>query len=98
AARALQWLPAARTGALQDTGRSGALMFGLARKLAANGVLGINARNCQYILRHNPRRLYPLVDDKLATKRLAIAAGLPVPDLYGVIASHRDVRELPKLV
>ena len=73
-------------------------MFGLAGKLSANGVLGINARNCQYILRHNPRRLYPLVDDKLATKRLAIAAGLPVPELYGVIASHHDVRQLPKLV
>ncbi len=73
-------------------------MFGLARRLSVNGVLGINARNCQYILRHNPRRLYPLVDDKLATKRLAIAAGLPVPELYGVIASHRDVRELPKCV
>ena len=73
-------------------------MFGLARKLSDSGVLGINARNCNYILRHNPRRLYPLVDDKLATKRLAITAGLPVPELYGVIASHRDVRELPKLV
>jgi alpha-L-glutamate ligase-like protein len=73
-------------------------MFGLARKLAANGVLGINARNCQYILRHNPRHLYPLVDDKLATKRLATAAGLPVPELYGVIASHHDVRELSRVV
>ena len=73
-------------------------MFGLARQMAATGVLGINARNCQYILRHNPRHLYPLVDDKLATKRLAIAAGLPVPELYGVIASHRDVRDLPKRV
>lgn len=73
-------------------------MFGLVRKLAANGVLGINARNCQYILRHNSRRLYPLVDDKLATKRLATAAGLPVPELYGVIASHHDVRKLPQWV
>ncbi len=73
-------------------------MFGLARRLSASGVLGINARNCRYILRHNPRHLYPLVDDKLATKRLAIAAGLPVPELYGVITSHHDVRRLPELV
>lgn len=73
-------------------------MFSLARRLSASGVLGINARNCQYILRHNPRRLYPLVDDKLATKRLAIAAELPVPELYGVITNHHDVRQLPKLV
>lgn len=73
-------------------------MFGLAKRLSASGVLGINARNCRYILRHNPRHLYPLVDDKLATKRLAIAAGLPVPELYGVITSHHDVRRLPELV
>ena len=46
-------------------------MFGLIGKLAGNGVVGLNERNCQYIMRYNPRRLYPLVDDKLATKRLA---------------------------
>ena len=46
-------------------------MFGLIRKLNANGVLGLNERNCDYIMQYNPRRLYPLVDDKLATKRLA---------------------------
>ncbi len=73
-------------------------MFGLAKRLSASGVLGINARNCRYILRHNPRHMYPSVDDKLATKRLAIAAGLPVPELYGVITSHHDVRRLPELV
>ncbi|MEO8225623.1 MAG: sugar-transfer associated ATP-grasp domain-containing protein, partial [Gammaproteobacteria bacterium] len=59
-------------------------MFGLIQRLAANGVVGLNERNCKYIMQYNPRRLYPLVDDKLATKRLAMAAGLPVPELYGV--------------
>lgn len=73
-------------------------MLGLIGKLAANGVVGLNERNCQYIMRYNPRRLYPLVDDKLATKRLAMAAGLPVPELYGVIGSHREVRDLPAIV
>ena len=55
-------------------------MLDLIRKLHANGVLGLNERNCEYILRYNPRHLYPLVDDKLATKRLAMTAGLPVPE------------------
>ncbi len=73
-------------------------MLGLIRKLQASGVVGLNERNCEYIMRYNPRHLYPLVDDKLATKRLALAAGLPVPELYGVIGSHRDVRDLPKIV
>lgn len=73
-------------------------MLSLIRNLHAQGVLGLNERNCQYIMRYNPRHLYPLVDDKLATKRLAMAASLPVPELYGVIGSHRDVRDLPKIV
>lgn len=73
-------------------------MLNLIRKLHANGVVGLNERNCRYIMRYNPRRLYPLVDDKLATKNLAIAAGLPVPELYGVISSHREVRNLPKIL
>jgi hypothetical protein len=46
------------------------------RPAAHRGVLGLNERNCEYIMRYNPRRLYPLVDDKLATKELAMAAGI----------------------
>lgn len=62
------------------------------------GVLGINARNAGYVLRYNPRRLYPLVDDKLKTKRLAEEAGIAVPRLYGVIRAVHDVRRLPEIV
>lgn len=53
--------------------------------LARAGVLGINSRNLDFIAAYNPRRLYPLVDDKIITKELAIEAGVTVPDLYGVI-------------
>lgn len=73
-------------------------MYNRVRTLRRNGILGLNERNCDYIMRYNPRRLYPLVDDKLATKRLAVPAGLPVPELYGVIRSHREVRDLPKML
>jgi alpha-L-glutamate ligase-like protein len=68
------------------------------RALAAAGVLGINRRNRDYVLACNPRRLYPRVDDKLETKRLAQAAGIAVPDLYGVVSIYRQVRELPALL
>jgi len=44
----------------------------------------------------NPRRLYPLVDDKLRTKQLAIAAGMPVPELYAVVTAQHDIRKLPE--
>jgi len=73
-------------------------MFGRYRGLADEGVLGLNKRNGDYILRFNPRRLYPLVDDKLKTKRLALAAGIAVPQLYGVIETQRDIRRLPEIV
>ncbi len=58
------------------------------------GVLGINRRNLQYTLKHNPRRLYPLVDDKLETKRLCQTAGIPVPALLAVARHHFEVRRL----
>ena len=73
-------------------------MLGMARRLREVGVLGLNERNSDYIMRLNPRRLYPRVDDKVLTKELAIAAGMAVPDLYGVIANQGAVRRFPEIV
>jgi alpha-L-glutamate ligase-like protein len=58
------------------------------------GVLGINRRNADYTLAWNQRRLYPLVDDKLATKRLCQEAGIPVPKLLAVADTHFASRRL----
>jgi alpha-L-glutamate ligase-like protein len=65
------------------------------RALRRAGVLGINRRNHEYTLRWNPRRLYPRVDDKLLTKRLCAAAGIPIPKLLAVAAHHFELRRLP---
>jgi len=73
-------------------------MLSLARKLAKLGVLGLNRRNAEYTLRYNPRRLYPLVDDKLRTKQLAQRAGIAVPELYGVAEGNYQVRTLPEML
>ncbi len=73
-------------------------MFSRFRDLAQEGVLGLNRRNGEYILKFNPRRLFPLVDDKLQTKQLALRAGIAVPDLYGVIETQHDIRRLPEIV
>ena len=62
------------------------------------GILGINGRNRDYIIPHNPRSLYPLVDDKLETKRLAVAAGIQTPELYGVIDNLYDIGKLRQMV
>lgn len=74
------------------------MMFGTANKLRSNGVLGLNERNADYIMRLNPRRLYPLVDDKALTKEIALKAGMAVPDLYGIIAHQVEVKNFANIV
>ena len=68
--------------------------FEIARRLRRIGLLGIGQRNADFVLRYNPRRFYPRVDDKLITKQLAIEAGLPVPKLYAVVREEHEVDEL----
>jgi len=73
-------------------------MFAIARKLHEAGVLGLNERNCDYIMRLNPRHFYPRVDDKVLTKELAMTAGMAVPELYGVISHQGEVRDFQEIV
>lgn len=62
------------------------------------GVLNLNQRNAEFIMGHNARRNYPLVDDKLQTKRLADQAGIAVPELLGVIEIEHQVRQLDDML
>jgi len=62
------------------------------------GVLALNGRNANFILLENPRKLYPIVDDKLLTKALARKHGVPVPELYGTLSAPHDIRGLPDLI
>ena len=73
-------------------------MFALARQMNDAGVLGLNLRNAEFIMKLNPRRLYPRVDDKVLTKRLALDAGMAVPELYGLIWSQGEVRNLSRIL
>lgn len=68
------------------------------RSLHNIGVLGMNRRNVSYISRYNPRRLFPLVDDKLQTKELALDAGVKVPALLGVIREQHAVKNLAAIL
>lgn len=70
----------------------------LPKQLRAQGILGMNQRNHSYIGRYNDRSKYPLVDDKLKTKRIAEQAGATVPELIGVIESQVHVKEIHDLV
>ncbi len=73
-------------------------MWTIYRRLHQRGILSINRRNSDYVLRYNPRKLYPLVDDKLQTKRLALAAGIAVPALYALIKTERQIKALEEIL
>ncbi len=73
-------------------------MLGTYRALRANGVIGINERNVKYVNALNPRKYLVRVDDKLVTKELAAPAGIPTPELFGVIRDARDMKRLPEFI
>ncbi len=74
------------------------MILKLSKQLAEIGLLGLNRRNAEYTLRYNPRKLYPLVDDKLRTKKIALNAGLAVPELYGIIEIEYQIRKMDALL
>jgi len=74
------------------------MILDLVAKLRKKGVLAINKRNADFVLKYNPRRLYPLVDDKLQTKQLAQENGIGVPNLYAVVEVEGQVRHLPEIL
>lgn len=68
------------------------------KSLRAKGIMGINQRNADYVLRYNSRHLYPLVDDKIRTKLKAIEAGINVPPLYGIVDSEQKISQFEELI
>ncbi len=73
-------------------------MIGAWLRLRRAGIVGINRRNAALIMPYNRRTQYPLVDDKLRTKQLALEHDIPVPPLYGVINTPHDIRNLATIV
>lgn len=73
-------------------------IFSNPQKLRATGVLGMNARNYYVISRNNKRSLYPLVDNKVQTKKLANGIDINTPKMIGVIEHQYEVKDLMKIV
>jgi alpha-L-glutamate ligase-like protein len=71
-------------------------LFRAARRLKELGILGMNRRNAACILDHNPRALFPVVDDKLRMHGLCRRIGVPTPDVYAIVGSHSELRRLPQ--
>lgn len=73
-------------------------MWNIFRRLNGRGILSINQRNSDYVLRYNKRSLYPLVDDKLKTKHLAVQAKIAVPELYATINSEYQLKRMDEIL
>ena len=61
------------------------------KALRNSGVVSINQRNADYVLKYNERSLYPLVDNKLETKVIANKANIAVPKLYFTVTTEHDI-------
>ena len=68
------------------------------KDLTAKGVMGINRRNADYVLKYNKRHLYPVVDDKIITKERALEAGIHVPEMYGIIETEKGIDKLNEII
>jgi alpha-L-glutamate ligase-like protein len=72
--------------------------FSAARRLRGLGILGMNRRNAHCILDHNPRRNFPIVDDKHRMHDLCRRIRVPTPRIYAVIDSSSKLRRLPQVL
>jgi alpha-L-glutamate ligase-like protein len=67
-------------------------------KMRSNGVLGLNCRNGEYILKLNDRRYFPLVDDKVLCKERLQERNLAVPELIAVARYMQQASHLGALL
>ncbi len=73
-------------------------IFSYSRRLKEKGILGMNARNYNIIAKNNKRSLYPLVDDKVQTKKLANSIDINTPKMIGVIEHQYEVENLFEII
>lgn len=69
-------------------------MLGRIRALRKAGVVGLNARNAEFIMRWNRRELYPLVDNKILCKRRLEEHGIAVPGLLNAVRTQHEASHL----
>lgn len=71
------------------------LRFRQPLKSTPNDVLGINARNRNFIYRLNDKSLLKLAADKLATKKTLSSMDIPVADTLAQVSGYGDLEKLP---
>jgi alpha-L-glutamate ligase-like protein len=73
-------------------------MAGFIKRMNESGVLGLNRRNGDYILKLNQRRFFPLVDDKVLCKSRLLERGLAVPELIAIASYMQQASHLEELI
>jgi alpha-L-glutamate ligase-like protein len=73
-------------------------MFGHLNRMRTAGVLGLNRRNGDYILKRNQRRFFPLVDDKVLCKSRLQERGLAVPELIAIAKYMQQASHVAELI
>ena len=63
-----------------------------------DGIMGMNQRNVNYIGRYNKRSLFPLVDNKLLTKKIALENHVNTPVLIGSIENQHQVEDIFSII
>lgn len=72
-------------------------MFISPKELRQLGVIGLNERNLSYISRHNERKYFPLVDNKLSTKLLAEDYSINTPKLLAQVRHQAEISRFSRL-
>ncbi|MFA6897360.1 MAG: alpha-L-glutamate ligase-like protein [Patescibacteria group bacterium] len=57
----------------------------------SRGILGMNARNLSYVGPNNSKKAIDLANNKLRSKEVLKAAGIPVPEVYGIIRNRQEL-------
>ena len=59
-----------------------------------DSILSINKRNLDVISVFNPRKHFPLVDDKIRTKGILQEAGVPFPETIAVVKNFFEIENV----
>lgn len=57
----------------------------------SRGILGMNSRNLSYVGPNNSKKAIDLANNKLLSKEVLFAAGIPVPEVYGIVRTRQEL-------
>ena len=59
---------------------------------SSKSLLGMNSRNLEFVHPSNAKRAVQIADNKLLTKQVLQKHDIPVPKVYSVIGTKKDIK------